>query len=241
MDNQSNILINFVEKIIRLLKSDKKYQLDKQYSSRELFGIIYFRLIQFARGFSKKIKIKKSSGIIFCGKNVKIQYGFLIKMGSSVILEENVILNALSYNGIQLGNNVTIAKNTILQCTGVIAKKGVGIKIGNNSAVGANSYLGGQGGIEIGDDVIMGPNVNIFSENHNYNDVSVVIRKQGETRKGVKINNNCWIGAGTIILDGVEIGEGCVVAAGSVVTKSIPPNSIVAGVPAKIMRSRIEK
>ena len=79
-----------------------------------------------------------------------------------------MILNALSVNGIALGNNVTIAKNSVLQCTGVIAKKGEGIVIGNDSAVGAQSYLGGQGSIEIGDDVIMGPGVKIFSENHNY-------------------------------------------------------------------------
>jgi acetyltransferase-like isoleucine patch superfamily enzyme len=227
-----------IENIIKKLKNDPNYSLDKNYSLRELQTITRIRLIQVIRGLIKKLVICESKGFIFCGSKVKIEFGHLIKAGSSLIIEDNVIINALSKDGIILGNNVTIAKNSVLQCTGVIAKKGVGIKIGNNSAVGANSYLGGQGGIEIGEDVIMGPNVNIFSENHNYSDNSLVIRKQGETRKGVKINNNCWIGAGSIILDGVEIGEGCVVAAGSVVTKSIPPNSVVAGVPARIIKNR---
>lgn len=228
-----------IENIIRLLKNDKNYRLDPNYSLKELFYIVKYRGIQFLRGFFNKIKIGKSNGFIFCGKNVKIEYGFLIKAGKNLILEHSVILNALSENGITLGDNVTIAKGAILQCTGVIAKKGVGIKIGNTSAVGAQSYLGGQGGIEIGNDVIMGPGVRIFSENHNYNIQDIVIRKQGEIRKEVKIGNNCWIGANATILAGVEIGEGCVIAAGSVVTKSIPPNSISTGIPAKVLKSRI--
>ncbi len=169
-----------------------------------------------------------------------VEYGFLIHSGKNLILENGVTLNALSEKGIVLGNNVTIAKNSILQCTGVIATKGIGIKIGNNSAIGAQSYLGGQGGIQIGDNVIMGPGVRIFSENHNYSDPNVLIRKQGENRKGVVIKNNCWIGASVTILDGVIIEDGCVIAAGSVVTKSIPSNSIAAGVPAKVIKSRIE-
>ena len=235
------MLIKLIEKLIKILKSDSSYQLDLNYSSKELFYIINYRLFQIIRGYIKKFYLKKSKGFIFGGKNVKIQYGFLIKAGRNLILEDNVILDALSCNGILFGDNVTIAKNTILQCTGVIAQKGVGIIIGNNSAIGAQSYLGGQGGIEIGDDVIMGPGVKIFSENHNYSDDSVEIRRQGVTRIGVKIKNNCWIGAGAIILDGVEIGEGCVIAAGSVVTKSIPPNLIAVGIPAKIIKSRFEK
>lgn len=228
-----------VEKVIGLLKNDRQYKLDKNYSIKELFYIVKYRGGQVLRGFKKKMIIKKSIGLLFCGKNVIIQYGFLISAGNSLILEDNVFLNALSHNGINLGNNVTIAKNSVLQCTGVIARKGVGIKVGNNSAIGAQSYLGGQGGIEIGDDVIMGPNVNIFSENHNFDKVQVAIRKQGESRKGVKINNNCWIGAGSILLDGIELGEGCVVAAGSIVTKSFPSNCVIAGTPAKKIKSRL--
>lgn len=227
-----------IEKIIRQLKSDKNYKLDPNYSLKELFYIIKYRGLQALRGLFIKLKLGKSNGIVFCGKNVTINYGFLIRAGKSLIIEDLVILNALSKHGIILGNNVTIAKNAVLQCTGVIANKGVGIKIGNNSAIGAFSYLGGQGGIEIGNDVIMGPNVMIFSENHIFNRLDVPIRKQGESRKGVKINDNCWIGAGSVILDGVELGTGCIVAAGSVVTKSFPANSVIAGVPAKIIKIR---
>jgi acetyltransferase-like isoleucine patch superfamily enzyme len=230
-------MINILSKIIGILKNDKNYSLDDKYNGKELFHIVLYRMMQLLHGLLLKIKIN-SQGILFCGNNVKIKYGFLIKAGKSLILEDGVILDAISAEGIILGNNVTIAKYSILQCTGVIKKKGVGIKIGNNSAIGAQSYLGGQGGIVIGNDVIMGPGVKIFSENHNFENPDILIRKQGENRKGVKINDNCWIGANVTILDGVEIGYGCVIAAGSVVTKSIPENSIAAGIPSKILKQR---
>jgi acetyltransferase-like isoleucine patch superfamily enzyme len=190
------------------------------------------------RGFFLKIRIR-SSGIVFCGRRVIIEHGYQFKAGRSLILEDGIHVNALSENGIVVGNNVTIAKYAILTCTGVIANKGVGIKMGNNSAVGAHSFLGGQGGITIGDDVILGPHVKIFSENHNFDHPEIVIRKQGETRNGVMIGNNCWIGTGAIILAGVSISDEYVVAAGSVVTKSVSANSVIAGVPAKVIKSRI--
>jgi len=179
-----------------------------------------------------------ASGMIFCGRKVIVQHGYQFKAGRNLILEEGVHINALSEYGIVAGNNVTIAKYAILTCTGVIANKGMGIQIGNNSAIGAQSFLGGQGGIKIGNDVIMGPHVKVFSENHNYEHPTILIRKQGESRKGVVIDDNCWIGAGVIILDGVSIAKGCIVAAGSIVTKSIPENSIVMGIPAQVMKSR---
>ena len=168
-----------------------------------------------------------------------VQHGYQFKAGKSLILEDGVHINALSENGIEVGDNVTIGKYAILTCTGVIANKGVGIRIGNNSAIGTQSFLGGQGGITIGNDVIMGPQVKIFSENHVYENPEVLIRKQGESRKGVVIGDNCWIGAGVTILDGVSISKGSIVAAGAVVTQSLPENSFAAGVPARVIRSRV--
>ncbi|MEL6305930.1 MAG: acyltransferase, partial [Bacteroidota bacterium] len=94
----------------------------------------------------------------------------MFSAGRNLILEDDVYINALSEKGVRFGENVTIARNSTLLCTGVIAHKGVGIKIGNNSSINAYGFLGGQGGIEIGDNVIMGPQVKIFSENHLFND-----------------------------------------------------------------------
>ena len=76
------------------------------------------------------------------------------------------------------------------------------------------------------------------AENHNYADKNKLIKEQGVTHKGIKIGNNCWIGSGAVFLDGVEIGDGCVVAANAVVTKKFASNSIIGGVPAKLIKER---
>jgi acetyltransferase-like isoleucine patch superfamily enzyme len=227
-----------LEKIVGALKNDPAYRMDDRYSFRQLLSITQHRMFQVLRGAFLKIRIN-SSGIVFCGKRVSVHFGYQLTTGKNLILEDYVYINALSELGIRLGNNVTIARAAILSCTGVIANKGVGISIGNNSAVGAQSFLGGQGGLIIGNDVIMGPHVKIFSENHNFSAPDVLIRKQGESRKGVTIGNNCWIGAGVTILDGVTIADGCIIAAGSVVTQSFPINSLIAGIPAKVLKSRV--
>lgn len=227
-----------IEKMIRKLKNDPNYKWESNYSFRDLTIIMSHRAVQVIRGFFLLPFLKQSNGILFIGHRVKITHAYLFSTGKNVIIEDNVYINALSEQGIILGNNVSIARDCILICTGVIAQKGKGITIGEGTGINAKAYLAGQGGITIGSNVIFGPEVKIFSENHNYTDPQQPIKAQGVTRKGVKIGNNCWLGAGVTVLDGVTIGEGCVIAAGSIVTKSIPDNSIAAGIPARIIKPR---
>ncbi|MCJ8209796.1 acyltransferase [Mucilaginibacter sp. RS28] len=228
-----------LEKIIRKLKNDPDYKWESTHSLRDLLVIADARLGQIFRGLFYKPFFKKSAGLVFVGQHVKVRHKYFVTAGKNLILEDNVFINALSFEGIEFGNDVSIGRNSVLIATGIVSHKGKGIKIGNRTGINAGAYLGGQGGIEIGDDVITGPNIQIFSENHNFSHPEIKIKEQGLTRQGVKIGNNCWIGGGVTILDGVEIGEGCVIAAGSVITKSVPANSIAAGVPAKVIKSRI--
>jgi len=227
-----------LEKIIRNLKSDPNYKLDTRLKGRIFFQVAIRRGKSLFRGVWYQIFLKKSKGKLFIGANTSLLHPQLISIGRGVIIEDFVIIDALSQKGVILGDNVTIAKFSTIQCTGVIQNLGAGLKIGNNSAIGAYSFIGAQGGIVIGNNVIMGPRVSFHAENHNFDDLNIPIRLQGETRKGIKIEDNCWIGAGSIILDGVCIEESCVVAAGSIVTNNIPPYSIVAGVPARIIKNR---
>jgi acetyltransferase-like isoleucine patch superfamily enzyme len=228
-----------LQRLIRRMKNDPGFRLQSTYKLGDAAAMILHRGCQILRGSWLKFRLKESSGLCFCGRGVIVRYARKVKAGRSLILEDRVIIDGLSSDGVQFGGNVTVGRDTILQCTGVLRWIGKGIRIGDNSAVGAQSFLGGQGGIEIGSNVIMGPGVRIFSENHNFGDKDAIIRQQGESRKGVKIDDNCWIGAGVTILDGVTISSGVVVAAGAVVTHDLPENSFVAGVPARVVRSRI--
>jgi acetyltransferase-like isoleucine patch superfamily enzyme len=228
-----------IEKLIRTLKGDPNYKWESPYSTRDLLSVSFHRFVQVVRGLFLKPFLKKSSGLVFIGSNVKVRHAYQLTAGKNLILEDGVSINALSEHGITLGDHVSIARNSILFCTGIIAQKGTGITIGDRTGISARAYFAGQGGITIGSDVIMGPNVQVFSENHAFADPNLTIKEQGVIKDPVVIGNNCWIGGGATILAGVHIGDGCVIAAGSVVTKSVAANSIVAGVPAKVIKNRV--
>lgn len=224
-----------LDRLISKLKGDNNYKIESEYSNIELIKIIYYRSIQVVRGAFSKLFFVKTKGLFFKGRNVKIRQSQLVTAGKNLILGDNVFIDALSLNGIKLGNNVTIERNSIIVCTGVIARKGTGVVIGNNTGINTNTFIGGQGGVYIGNHVIIGPGVKIFSENHRF-DGPGFINEQGETRLGVYIKDNCWIGSNATILDGVCLGNKTIVAAGAVVTKSFEGNCIIGGVPAKIIK-----
>ena len=118
------------------------------------------------------------------------------------------------------------------------AQLGEGLIVGNNSNIGPYCYVGCSGGIRIGNNVMMAPRCSLFAENHNFDDMSQTLKAQGIKRAPIDIEDDCWIASHSVILAGVTIGRGSVVAAGSVVTKSMPPYSIIAGVPARVIKSR---
>ena len=109
---------------------------------------------------------------------------------------------------------------------------GKNINIGKNVFINSCCHFQDQGGITIGDGCLIGHNVTIATLNHDF-DPS---KRANITPKPVKIGKNVWIGSGSTILPGIEIGDGAVIGAGSVVTKSVLPNTIVAGCPAKLLR-----
>lgn len=214
------------------------YKFDKDLKTIDYLIIFKIRFIMILRGFLYKIIMPNSHALKFIGRRVKVQFGHKINFKKNLFLGDNVKLNALSEGGITGGTNVTIRRGSIIDCTGVYSELGEGILIGNNVGISENCYIQVRGYVEIGDDVIIGPNSSIFSENHNFENNDILIREQGVSRKGVKIERGVWIGTKSVILDGVTVGENSIVAAGSVVNKNIAPYSIVGGVPAKLIKRR---
>lgn len=137
-----------------------------------------------------------------------------------------------------MGDNIRIGYFSRILCTGALKNIGKGMKIGNNFGCGENCFFGAAGGIEIGNDVIMGQNVRFYSENHNFTNPDLLIRLQGVTNKGIHIGNNCQIGSGVVFLDGVQIGNGCVIGANSLLNKSLPDRCIAVGNPTRILKFR---
>lgn len=115
-----------------------------------------------------------------------------------------------------------------------------GLKVGNHVSINRDSNLSCMGGITIGDHVAIGHGTSIISTNHSYSDPEVPINYQPIILSPVVIGTNVWIGARVTILAGVSIADGSIIAAGAVVTKSITePNMIIGGVPAKPIKSRL--
>lgn len=229
-----NKLINTV---ISKIKKEP-YKIDEAITTSVMFGIITNKLVMAFRGTINKLFFKKSKGILFIGKRVKINCKKKITLKGSATIEDGCFINALSKGGITIGNNFSLGRNSIIECTGVIRELGEELIIGENVGVAANAFIAMRGKVEIGDNTIFGPGVSIHAENHNFEDLEKPIRLQGATRKGVKIGKDCWIGSKAIILDGVTIGNHVIVAAGAVVNKDVPDYAIVGGVPAKVIKMR---
>lgn len=112
------------------------------------------------------------------------------------------------------------------------------ITVGNNVSFNEYDWIDGNGGLEIGNYVSIGPHTSIVTFSHGHNDLSIPIKMQKKELKKVTIEDNVWIGAGVTITCGVRIGTGSIIGAGSVVLKDVEPYSIVAGVPAKVIGKR---
>lgn len=229
--------MQLINRLIRGLGKEG-YSVDPALSRASIRIIVFQKFWALIRGLWVKPMLGKSSGLIFIGKGCRISHKRLIRAGKTLTLGDHVQINALSKEGVMIGNNFSMQSNSIIECTGVIRDLGVGLTIGNHVGIAQNCFIQVRGKVTIGNYVIFGPNVSLFSENHRFESTEIPIVLQGENRIGVTIEDDVWIGAGAIILDGVTIGKGSIIAAGSVVKDSVPSYSIAAGVPAKVIRNR---
>jgi len=121
---------------------------------------------------------------------------------------------------------------------GVVIDSPGQISVGTNVGLGEYSFLVGNGGISIGDNVMIGHHVSILSASHRYDRLDIPMRDQGLILSQVTIGDDVWIGCGVRLMPGITIGNGAVIAANAVVTDDIPDYAVVGGIPARLIKTR---
>lgn len=128
----------------------------------------------------------------------------------------------------------SLGKRSVVESFSCINNAVGDVTIGDDTRIGMHNTIIGP--VSIGNNVILAQNVVVSALNHNYSATDMPICKQGINTKQIIIDDDSWIGAGAIVTQGVSIGKHSVVAAGTVVTKDVPPYSLVAGIPAKVIK-----
>ena len=144
----------------------------------------------------------------------------------------------LQPDGWRFGGAIRVGPRCRIGAGAILAPFGGSIDLADGVYVGPYCILYGHGGLCIGANTMIAAHTVIIPANHRFDDPVVPINNQGETRLGISIGSNVWIGCGVRILDGVAIGDGCVIGAGAVVTRSLEPYCVAAGVPARALRKR---
>jgi len=189
---------------------------------------IFFRSLFYPLLFKKVGK-----GVSF-GRSITIRHPHKISIDDNVAIDDNCVLDAkgIGNNGISIGKNIFIGRNSILSC------KNGDIILEKNVVVGFNSEIFSGSKVIVGENTLIAAYVYIIGGGHDYSRVDIPVSEQEKPSYGIKIGKNCWIGAGVLVFDGVTIGKDSIIGAGAVVSKDIPPYSIAAGMPARVVKSR---
>lgn len=233
----ADLLYRALDRGLSALKK-REYRLDRSIPLSLLVSTVIRRFSWLVRGTFKCLVLQRRTVFVFMAPKVNLRNAALIRFGKGVTLERGVIIDGLSRDGIEFGDHVMIGPYSVIRA-GMLSNLGAGVRMGGNCSIDAYSYIGAAGPVTIGDNVIMGQHIAFHAENHDYERVDIPIKHQGTRRKGIVIEDDCWVGSNTTFLDGAHVGRGCVIAAGSLVRGEIPTYSIVVGAPARVLRSRL--
>lgn len=161
-----------------------------------------------------------------------IKFPAFVRLGQRCILRTGVVIDAPGPGLLALGDGVQLNRGVYL---GAFGER---FEVGARTQFNRNALVDGRGSIRIGSDVLVGPGAQLISYQHNFDRTDIPINCQGMEGREIVIDDDVWIGAGAIVLAGVHVGRGSIVGAGAVVTRSCPPFSIVAGVPARVIGTR---
>jgi len=179
--------------------------------------------------------ILKMNGLAAIERGVRIRFAGNITLDEGAYIDQGVYMHACP-KGIRVGKHSLVMHGSVLHVYNFRGLPHAGIWIGSNSLIGEYNVIRGQGGVRIGDRVYTSPMVQLVAVNHVFDDPGRPFIEQGITAQGITVEDDVWIGSGSVVTDGVTIGKGSVIAAGSVVTRDVPPYTVAAGIPARVIR-----
>ena len=173
-------------------------------------------------------------GVVF-GQGVVLRHPAKIRIGSNVTLDDHAVLDAKGKNnrGITIGDGVFLGRGTILLC------KDGDIELGDDVNIGVYSEVFSGSRVTIGRHGLFAANTFVIGGGHDFDRVDVPVVQQQRPSRGITLGENVWLGAGVKVLDGITIGRDVVVGANAVVTADLPDGVVAAGVPARVLRSRV--
>jgi acetyltransferase-like isoleucine patch superfamily enzyme len=190
------------------------------------------------RGIGYRLMMKLD-GFPAIESGVRLRHARNIRLGAGVYLDQGVYLHGCP-EGIEIGANSYVMHNAELHVFNFRDLPHAFIKVGRGTFIGESVVVRGQGGVTIGDKVLIAPMAKILAVNHNFEDVSRPVMDQGITGRGIVIEDGAWIGAGAVILDGVRVGRGAVIGANAVVSRDVPPHCVAVGVPARVVKRLVD-
>jgi acetyltransferase-like isoleucine patch superfamily enzyme len=196
----------------------------------ELIGELISRGCQLARGI---VRLRHP---VFLGRGVRVRGRRSLRIARGVSVGRNCDIDARSVNGVVLSRNSRLGQLGVITCTSKLSLVGRGFKLGEASGISDYFHIGCSGGVYIGDNVIIGPMFTAHSQEHHFNSAEL-IRNAGTHESAVYVSDNCWIGARVTLLAGTRIGPNTVIAAGAVVRGEHAGNELLAGIPARQVKT----
>jgi len=190
----------------------------------------------FLRGLLYPTILGKVGRGVHFGANIVLRSPHKVFIGNNVVIDDNCVLDAkgIDNEGITIGSGVFIGRNTILSCKNGDIILGDGVNIGFNCEIFTASR------VVLGDNILLAAYVYLIGGDHDFSRTDVPVIQQGRGSKGIQLLDNVWLGAGAKVLDGSTIGRDAIIGTAAVVRGDIPDYSIAVGIPARVVRKRVE-
>ena len=182
-----------------------------------------------------KLLGKVGRNVMF-GQNVVLRHPHKIFIGDNVVIDDNCVLDAKgdSNKGLFIGNGVLIGRNTILSC------KNGDIHLDDHVNIGFNCEVFSASNVSLGKNNLIAAYCYIIGGTHRMDRLDAAPLEQQRVSKGIVMEDNLWLGAGVKVMDGVTIGHDSVIGTSAVVTNDIPAYSVAVGIPARVVRNRLD-